>query len=262
MSNAPPQPFAGDFSYDFYLRLLRSSRERFALAPLRDYVPPAEADAPRLYVRHDIDVCLDAALRLAELEAGIGVAATYMFIPTSTLYDVASANGRARLRRIQELGHEVAIHFDVATSGIADPEDRETLVRRIDEQCASLSEITGSPVRSVSFHRPLPIFLKGPDRIGDRVNAYSVTLMEYYCSDSAGRWRSGNPLDHLPGSAARVAQLLTHPIWWGDGHQPPAQRLETFFQAQVNGIDPDACRSYDDLLRETVPGVVRAGAIQ
>jgi hypothetical protein len=84
--------------------------------------------------------------------------------------------------------------------------------------------------------------------------------MDYYCSDSAGRWRSGNPLDHLPGSGMRVAQLLTHPIWWGGEHQAPALRLEAFFQAQVEGLDPERRRTYDDLLRETVPGVRRAGA--
>jgi hypothetical protein len=258
MSNGAPAPFADDFSYDYYLRLLRACAGRFRLAPLRDYREPSVADGPVMFLRHDVDVCLEAAVRLAEQEAEAGFTATYMFIPTSPLYDIVSAEGVARLRHIQELGHEVAIHFDILTSGVADPNDGDALLRRIDEQSALISNVTGAPVESISFHRPLAIFLGGPDRLGGRVNAYSATLMQCYRSDSAGRWRNGNPLLELPQSAAPVAQLLTHPLWWGLRHRSPGRQLEDFFQTRVAQLAAADRDRFARLLAETVPLVSRA----
>src|SRR5215213_3699364 len=159
--HSPPQGgFDGDFSYGFYEDLLTRRRERFQLLPLRDVAPPQPADPPRLYLRHDIDLCLRSALRMGEVETRMGISSTYMFIPTSPLYDISSPDGMATLRRLKDLGHEVAIHFDVATSGIGNAEDREAVLDAIDDQCGIISEVTGSPVASVSFHRPLTQFLR------------------------------------------------------------------------------------------------------
>lgn len=256
--SASPSSFDSDFSYLYYAELLKNCGARFELRPLRDFTPPADGDAPVVYIRHDIDLCLDAAVALAEEEAAQGVSTTYMFIPTSPLYDIASSEGAAKLRRVQELGHEVAIHFDVATSGVDDPNDRDTLLHKIDEQCAVISDVTGRPVPSVSFHRPLPVFLHGPDYLGARVNAYASTLMQFYRSDSGGRWRSGNPLFDFTACSTPVAQLLTHPIWWAPDHDRPARRLNRWFEVKTEGQDPLDRARFDALLAETVPGVTRA----
>jgi hypothetical protein len=249
--------FDSDFSYDFYARLLQSVGSRFRLRPLRDFQVSGQGE-PVCYVRHDIDLCLDAAVALAEVERASGVSATYMFIPTSTLYDITSSDGAAALRQIQALGHEVAIHFDVLTSGISDPGDRDTLLKKIDEQCDIISGVTGEDVASVSFHRPLSIFLHGPDRLGSRVNAYSSTLMGFYRSDSGGRWRSGNPVADFGACNANVAQLLTHPIWWRARHDRPSRRLNGWFEAKTARFSSQDRQRFDELLSETVPGVTRA----
>jgi hypothetical protein len=213
-----------DFSYGSYFGLLDRLKSRFAIRPLKDFGPPG------LYLRHDIDVCLEAALRLAEEEHRHGVASTYMFIPTSPLYELSDG-----LRAFVELGHEVAIHFDYLTSGIADPADTAEMGAAIARQCALIEGFTGDPVRSLSFHRPIPQFLRGPDMLFGMVNAYSATLMQNYRSDSAGRWRQ-DPSD-IQGP---FAQLLTHPIWWGEDHAEPKDRIGHLDRA---------------LLAETIPGV-------
>lgn len=256
--HSPPQSgFDGDFSYRFYEDLLSRSSERFQLLPLRDFAPPQPPGRPRLYLRHDIDLCLRSAHRMAEVEARMGVSSTYMFIPTSPLYDITSPDGMATLRGVQDLGHEVAIHFDVATSGIANVEDRGAVLDAIDDQCGIISDVTGSPVASVSFHRPLAQFLRGGDYLRGRVNAYSQTLMTFYRSDSGGIWRAGNPMKaEFEGAPA---QLLTHPIWWDEGHQCPPERLEAFFQSSTRCMDPAALADFDRLLGETVPRVRRQG---
>jgi hypothetical protein len=221
-----------DFSYASYFRIVDAWRERFSIHPLRDFASCAD---PRLYLRHDIDLCHNAAFELAKREAARGISSTYMFIPTSPLYEVTPEV----LKPFVHLGHEVALHFDYLTSGIADPSRTQETSEAIDAQCSRLADMIGRPVESLSFHRPIPQFLHGPDHLFGRVNAYSVTLMACYRSDSRGEWRS-DPLD-IPEDAS-VAQLLTHPIWWGEEHQEPPARLRRL------GAD-------EELLRETVPGV-------
>ena len=49
-------------------------------------------------LRHDVDLSLDAALRMAELEADAGAAATYFLMTGSVFYNLALAGGRARAR--------------------------------------------------------------------------------------------------------------------------------------------------------------------
>jgi len=246
------QHFDSDFSYSFYLKLLAAYSARYEMKPLRKFDPTA---LNHCYLRHDIDVCVDSALAMARIEAEAGYLSTYMFIPSSPLYRVESY--RAELSQIRAMGHEVAIHFDVATSAV-DPEDRVAVLRTIDEQCARLSDMTGEPINSVSFHRPLPIFLKGPDYLGGRVNAYSATLMSHYRSDSAGRWRNGNPIDELPN--APIAQLLTHPIWWGNKHEAPDLRLEHNYRRRTADLLEGERQEFSALLEETVPGVIRRHA--
>jgi hypothetical protein len=210
------------FSYASYFGILDAWAERFAIKPLRDF--PGEG----LYLRHDIDVCPKAALEMAKREAEHGISATYMFIPTSPLYSLDEAT----LRPFIDLGHEVAIHFDYLTSGV----EPDSIAPAVEAQCNLIAELTGEPVRSISFHRPIPAFLRGPDHLFDMVNAYSATLMACYRSDSAGRWRQ----DPLAVPDAPIAQLLTHPIWWGEEHAEPGERLRGFNER---------------LIRETVPGV-------
>lgn len=231
-----------EFTYTSYLSLLRELGERYAIRPLRDF---DAADEPRLYLRHDIDLCPQAALQLAEREAAAGFASTYMFIPTSPLYSLSANN----LLPIVDLGHEVALHFDYLTSGISDPADSHAMGKEIERQCRVLEEWTGVGVASLSFHRPIPQFLRGPDFLYGKVNAYASTLMDCYRSDSAGKWRQ-DPHD----ASGPVVQLLTHPIWWGDDHIEPVDRLEQYAQAKGGGDRIAA------LIAETVPGVQSANA--
>lgn len=253
-----PEPFDRDFSYGFYLRLLAACAQRFAIHPLRNFAPPRD-DAPRLYLRHDIDVAVEPAVALAEQEAAHGFQSTYMFIATSPLYDLADEQVQEALKRIAGLGHELALHFDYLTSEVADPSNAENLESRVEQQCDRLANITGSPVESISFHRPIKQFLHGPDWLWGRVNAYSATLMQFYRSDSAGHWRSGNPIGDVPRAGVATAQLLTHPIWWEEQHLAPADRLEHFFETRAEGKTADQRKDFDDLLLETLPGIRRSG---
>ena len=63
-----------------------------------------------LILRHDVDLSLDAALRMAELEAEEGAAATFFLMTESVFYNLGSPEGVAAIARLGELGHRVGLH--------------------------------------------------------------------------------------------------------------------------------------------------------
>ena len=63
-----------------------------------------------LFLRHDIDLSLDAALRMAELEAEHEVRTTYLLMTESIFYNLASSEGVSAIARLRELGHAVGLH--------------------------------------------------------------------------------------------------------------------------------------------------------
>jgi hypothetical protein len=218
-------PWAADFSYPYLRRLLTGAAARFEVRALAEALEPAGA-RPVLVVRHDVDVSLQAALRVAELEAELGLRASYLAMLDWPLYDVEAGGGRAVLRRLRDLGHDVGLHVD--PRGVAE-EELPSLRDR-------LGAAAGAPVRSLSFHRPPPGRLRGPDRIAGMVNAYGAALMRAYLSDSKGRFAAGDPMRTLRAAPGPLVQVLIHPVWWGERHANPRQRL----RALAAELDPGA----------------------
>ena len=79
----------GEFSLAHYGELLAAAREggyRFA-----GFDEPPEAGA--LILRHDVDLSLEAALALAEVETQAGAWSTWFLMTRSVFYNLASAEG-------------------------------------------------------------------------------------------------------------------------------------------------------------------------
>jgi hypothetical protein len=170
--------------YREILTAAQGSGYRFATFDER----PRDGD---LFLRHDVDLDLPAALSVAELEAGLGARATYFLMTESVFYNLASSEGVATVRRLRELGHAVGLHAvypDV------------TLDDRFD------------PV--VSWHNPDPEVMSEP--IAGVTSAYAAPWFqrENYRSDSNRHWRQGCPHEELRTGAFGWLQLLTHPEIW------------------------------------------------
>ena len=156
-------------------------------------------DAPRegdLVLRHDVDLSLDAALRMAELEADAGAQATYFLMTESVFYNLASEEGRHALERLRELGHRVGLHAVYPHA----PHTKIELDERFD------------PV--VAWHNPDPDYMTAP--VDGALNVMQPPWFDpaTYRSDSNQHWRSGCPHDDLRAGAFPWLQLLTHPEIW------------------------------------------------
>ena len=152
------------------------------------------AGAPRdgvVILRHDVDLSLDAALRMAELEAEAGAAATYFLMTESVFYNLASSEGVTAIERLRALGHRVGLHA-VWPKAVLD--DRFDAV--------------------VAWHNPDPDYMTAP--VGGMVNVMQPDFFdpEHYRSDSNQRWRHGCPHEQLARGEFEWLQLLTHPEIW------------------------------------------------
>ena len=252
--------WSSDFSYSYFIRLLEAARDQFRPYRLGD---AGEALAQpgggrRIFVRHDVDVDVPRALRMAEIETRQGVAATYYIMTASPMYRVQEHT--SQIREIAALGHEVGLHFDCPAEYRAAEGRLEELHKSIDADCRVLEDAARLPVRSLSFHRPVASLLRGPLLVRGRVNAYAAPLMEWYLSDSRGIWRAGEPLPQLLQNQGSILQLLIHPIWWGEGHREPEDRLDDFFLEAARRLTTAEAGDWDARLMATLPAVKRRGA--
>jgi hypothetical protein len=150
-----------------------------------------EPGAGDLLLRHDVDLSLDAALRLAELETEAGAVSTYFLMTRSVFYNLASPEGERAVSRLRELGHRVglhAVHPQVDLDGRFDP--------------------------VVAWHNPDPEFMREP--VDGAVNVMQAPYFDpdHYRSDSNQHWRSGCPHEDLANGRFEWLQLLTHPEIW------------------------------------------------
>lgn len=173
------------FDLAHYRELIQAAREggyRFAFFD-------REPGAGDLLLRHDVDLSLEAAVTLAELEADEGAAATYFLMTQSIFYNLASPVGEWAVERIRGLGHRIGLHAVWP---------RVELDDRFD------------PV--VAWHNPDPPFMREP--VNGAVNVMAEPFGTSYRSDSNQSWRSGCPHDELRAGRFEWLQLLTHPEIW------------------------------------------------
>lgn len=244
--------WATDFTYGYFRRILQAAKSNFELFLLFE-APQIlnEIGKPKLILRHDVDVDLNRALRMAEIEKEFDISATYMVMVNSPLYRVEQSSSKAILRKIISMNHEIGLHFDFDnnTERISNPKIG-SFESKIHVACKGLEDLISQPIRSISFHRPLQQFLEGPLIIDGKVNAYSRELMTWYLSDSKGNWREGEPLPKLLNPDRPVLQLLIHPIWWGDEHISPEERLQAFFEDATQGFSPERIKTFEVALAD------------
>jgi hypothetical protein len=210
-----------EFSPQGYRALIRALRARgYDFVALDGAVPSQR----HVVLRHDIDLCLQAAAELAEIESAEGARSIYYVLLSTELYNPAGTQSQAAIARILNAGHEIGLHFDAAPHAL---DAAEAAAAR---ECKVLESITGRPVRSISFHRPQKEWIGHAGMIAGRMHAYEPRFFSdlVYVADSEGRWRFGHPLDHEGVAQGRAVQLVTHPIWWVTPGADVIAKLERF----------------------------------
>ncbi|MBA4405762.1 hypothetical protein C0389_00650 [bacterium] len=241
-----------DFSYSYYQKILfiiktNFDQYLFSQAPI---VFRKQHNKPTIFLRHDIDLDLEKALVMAQIEYENKIKSCYMVMTNCSFYSLQNNSAKSILNEILKMGHEVGLHFDFANSEIRSNNSliNDSVIEQIDHDCEFLENVISQKVQTISFHRPLQQFLRGPLIVAGRINAYSAELMEWYLSDSKGIWREGAPIQFLEKPKKPSLQLLVHPIWWGFNHQSSNDRLQSFFEDKTKNLTIEEIVKFDNNL--------------
>jgi hypothetical protein len=193
-----------EFSLAHYRELLRAAHQGGYHFGGFDAPPSAGA----LILRHDVDLSLDAALAMAEVEADEGVWSTWCLMTRSVFYNLASPEGEKAIARLRSLGHRVAHH---AVWPNVDLDSRF------------------DPV--VAWHNPDPDYMREP--IPGAVNVMEAPYFDpdHYRSDSNQHWRHGCPHEELARGTFEWLQLLTHPEIWAFEGTTMRETMEAMLDA-------------------------------
>jgi hypothetical protein len=194
------------FDLDHYRELLEAA----AAGGYRWARFDSEPETGDLFLRHDVDLSLEAALAMARLEHELGAHATYFLMRESVFYNLDSALGRDSIAELRDLGHAVALH---AVYPRAAHDERFDAV--------------------VAWHNPDPEYMRAPLPDG-RINVMQDPWFDpaTYRSDSNQHWRSGCPHDDLHAGAFPWLQLLTHPEIWAFDGETMGQTMRSMLEAE------------------------------
>jgi hypothetical protein len=168
-----------------------------------------EPRAGDLFLRHDVDLSLDAALAMARIESELGARATYFLMTESRFYNLSSHAGRDAIAELRELGHAVGLHAVYPNA-------------RLDERFD----------RVIAWHNPDPDYMSEP--IDGAVNVMQSPWFTpgHYRSDSNQAWREGCPHEELASGTFDWLQLLVHPEIWVYEGTTMRQTMEAMLEAK------------------------------
>lgn len=183
--------------------------------------------------RHDVEFSPYTALKMAKIEAKLGVKATYFFQTHAETYNLFERAISDIAREVKELGHEVGLHFD---SHYWDKSFRfqvsgsqvETMENCIRSDAGYFKDCLGIDLRVFSFHCT-DDFIKSCEELhyGGLLNAYAKFFKEKfaYCADSTGFWRYERLDGRLKEPSIHHLQVLTHDAMWSREVLSPRKRV-------------------------------------
>ena len=129
---------------------------------------------------------------MAEIEADLGIAATYFVMLRSTSYNLFCLESRNAIERLLEKGHHIGLHL---MGELYEEYDSELLAEKVFAEVDTAQYELGVTIKAVSFHHPGETILNNDVFIGSLVNTYNLIQMGdyFYVSDSNMIWRHEHP---------------------------------------------------------------------
>ena len=217
-----------EFSSQHYLNVLNSVKKNYSFGTVSDYLS-LKKKKKFIILRHDVDFSLDYALEMAKNEANHGIMSTYFVLLHSFFYNPFDEKNTSNIKRITKLGHEIGLHYDSSFF----PKSSKKEIKLIKKEINMLEEITGKKVVSVAPHIPSETRkIYANLKKANLITAQSPEMLKSvkYISDSGHYWREGCLCQHV--NKHDRLQILTHPIWWVNGHHSRKEILKKFERDQ------------------------------
>lgn len=135
-----------EFTYNEYKNILESlSYHGYKCACYDNW----NENEKSVILRHDVDVSLKKALKMAQFEHSCGVVSTYFILITADFYNAFNKRNRELIRRIKELGMEIGLHFDETMYS-----SNCNIIEAIRNEIVVMQQMLNVKIGSVSMHVP------------------------------------------------------------------------------------------------------------
>lgn len=218
-----------NFTYKDYILLIIKMMK---ISKINTFKSHAESNLQNGYIlRHDVDIDLHCAYKMASIESEMGISSTYFILSTSDLYNINSKKNRQLIKKMDKDGFEIGLHFDPTIYG--DVSD-EQLYMHVLNETKIIEDIIGKKIESISLHNPsvhnkYPIFI-------NYNNAYDKRFFseENYISDSCKSFRNKDIYKFIKNGDTNVLQMVLHPIHFSDSGE---SYYSSFLDIICNKID-------------------------
>lgn len=213
-----------DFTETEYRELLRLTKKTWRFIAFPDF---REQGRVCLW-RHDIDVSIHRAHKLAQIEEAEGVKATYFIHLHSKFYNSMEDEVVELVSNILEMGHMLGVHFDPEFYSDRLMSSHDVL-SCLNFERQILQRLFGTEPLAFSLHHPENsgnLDFNG-DEIAGMIYAFGpfIRANYNYCSDSNGYWRFRRLKEVLESATDPRLHVLTHPEWWQEHPMAPGERI-------------------------------------
>jgi hypothetical protein len=164
-----------------------------------------------IILRHDIDFCLDSALKMARLENKLKIKANYFFL-SSYFYKINSKNSQKIISKIDKMGHFIGLHYDFKMDKSKINKDKKIL------------KIYKNYREIISIHKPKKIYLGRKLKNKNHTYEKKYFSEKIYFSDSRGVTENiFKNIDKIKTNLSK--QILVHPFWYINSGKNPLQKM-------------------------------------
>lgn len=213
-----------DFSYYHFHETLDRMKKSFKFSNFQDY------SSNDIILRHDVDVSLEAALKIAETENELGICSTFFILFHAELYNPFSLNSSKIVSKLIQMGHKIGLHYHNTFFVENNLDPTTTIAKEIE----LMESHYNTSISVISAHDPRinkQISLKLPNGV---VDAYSEKFVKNrkYLSDSVQNWREGCLCQNY--SKYEKFQVLIHPVWWTEDNKNRNEILHELEKGKLN----------------------------
>lgn len=212
--------FFSDFTISNYKNLLSIALKSYRFSLFDEKSMPKT-----IILRHDLEFSVEIALKMARIEADLGIKSTYFVQLHSEFYNILEKKNISQLKEIMNLGHQIGLHFDSHFWDICNENELNQYLQ-IDKSLLEL--FLGTSIKAFSFHNNNEFTMScKKNTYNGLINVYSDYFKNNYAynADSLGFWRFERLEDILSQMKYDMLQVLIHDGMWQEEVLPPRQRV-------------------------------------
>ena len=201
-------------------------------------------DRRKIYLRHDVDNCVDSAYIMAKVEQELRVHSTYLFFLRSKNYNILSEDTLEKIKQIHLMGHDIGLHAIL--------ENNKRLGTTIKNDLSLMKRILDINVKVFSIHNPTEQEFQVD--VPGMINVYGKAYFEdiKYISESNMQWREGCPCEILKNKKYQELQILIHPMTYRYDFKNDRDILKYFLYSKIIELKELNERENKNLIEEKI----------